>query len=388
MKHRKTQLAAAVGAAMLLGAGSVQAQAPAGLQIQLYGQVNRALMFADDGVQSKTFFVDGEPSGTRFGIMGSAQVAPGLRAGLRFETEWQSNSSDSVSMQTPSDSPGLAERWFDVSLEGAWGRVNLGQGSAAADDASTIDLSGTALANGVCVCDWGGNLFWRTSAGGILTSVLTTGTAPAATRLTNTHNNQDFESRYDRVQYTTPTFGGFRAQVSTGQKSAALGTNANTGEANEASIWWGGKLAGELQLAVGWSEEKSNTLAGGDNNETIGGSISWLHTSGFNVTVAYTEQTFANVVPSRDGTHLWGKVGWKFGQHAIAVSYGIMEDQAAVGDEGDAIGIGYVWNPVRWAEFYVALHQYTLDPSASARGLATLDVEDIQVAAIGTRIRF
>jgi predicted porin len=387
MKHRKTQVAAAVGAALLMGAGAVQAQQPTNLQVQLYGQVNRALMFADDGIQSKTFFVDGEPSGTRIGIMGSAQVSPGLRAGARFEVEWQSNSSDSVSIQSPSDSPGLAERWFDVFLEGAWGRINLGQGSGAADDASTIDLSGTALANGLCVCDWGGRIQWRTSAGGLV-----------GVRLTDTHNNNDFESRYDRVQYTTPTFGGFRAQVSTGQKSQALGTatttligpnagvttlnvGSNTSEANEASIWWSGKLAGELQAAIGWSEEKSNITPGGENNEIIGGSISWLHTSGFNVTVAYTEATVANVVPSRDGTQLWGKIGYKWGQHAITVSYGEFEDQAAVGDKGDAIGIGYVWNPIRWAEFYVGLHQYTLDRPGVA-------VEDIQVAAVGTRIRF
>jgi predicted porin len=369
MEHRKTQLAAAVGAALLLGAGAVQAQ---NLQIQLYGQVNRALMFADDGVQSKTFFVDGESSGTRFGIQGTAQVAPGLRAGARFETEWQSNSSDQVRMNAPSDSPGLQERWFDVFVEGGWGRVNLGQGSAAADDASTIDLSGTALANGVCVCDWGGNLQWRTSAGGVV-----------GPTLGQTHNNNDFESRYDRVQYTTPTFGGFRAQVSTGQKSATLGAGVqNTAEANEASIWWGGKLAGDLQLAIGWSEEKNNVLPGGENNETIGGSISWLSAAGFNVTLAYTESSVPNTLASRDATQMWGKVGYKWGQHAIAVSYGLFDDQAADGDEGDAIGIGYVFNPVRWAEFYVGLHQYTLDRSVGPAA------EDIQVAAVGTRIRF
>ncbi|HSA68420.1 MAG TPA: porin [Burkholderiales bacterium] len=374
MKHRKTQLAAAVGAAMALGAGAVQAQQATtvqsgqNLQIQLYGQVNRALMFADDGVQSKTFFVDGEPSGTRFGIMGSAQVAPGLRAGARFEVEYQSNSSDSVSMTVPSVNPGFAERWFDVFVEGGWGRINLGQGSGAADDASTIDLSGTALANGVCVCDWGGALSWRTAAGGTI----------GGRTLGNTHNNFDFESRYDRVMYTTPVFGGFRAQVGTGQKTAAS-------EVNEASIWWSGKLAGEIQAALGWSEEKLNTVINGDHNETIGGSVSWLHTSGLNVTFAYTESKTPNVAPSVTGTHMWTKVGYKWGQHAIAVSYGLMDDQFADGDEGDAIGIGYVWTPIRWAEFYVGLHQYTLDARV---GGATVSAEDIQVAAIGTRIRF
>jgi len=374
MKHRKTQLAAAVGAAMLLGAGAVQAQ---NLQVQLYGQVNRALMAVDDGVQSKTFFVDGEPSGTRFGITGSAQVSPGLRAGARFEVEYQSNSSDSVSMTAPThngsardgNNPGLAERWFDVWVEGAWGRVNLGQGSGAADDASTIDLSGTGLANGVCVCDWGGAIAWRDSAGG------TIGTRTVG----NTLGNQDFESRYDRVMYTTPVFGGFRLQVGTGQKS-------NAGEVNEASIWWSGKLAGEIQAAIGWSDEKTGapTVPETPSNETVGGSVSWLHTSGFNVTFAYTQSTPSSL-PDRDGTHMWGKVGYKWGQHAISVSYGQMDDQAADGDEGTAMGIGYVWTPIRWAEFYAGLHLYTLDARV---GSSTVSAEDIQVAAIGTRIRF
>lgn len=366
MEHRKTQLAAAVGAALLLGAGAVQAQ---NLQVQLYGQVNRALMFADDGHRSKTFFVDGESSGTRFGIQGSSQVMPGLRAGARFEVEYQSNSSDSVNFDTPTNDPGLKERWFDVFVEGAWGRVNLGQGSGAADDASTIDLSGTGLANGICVCDWGGAIAWRTSSGGTI----------GGRTLGSTHGNQDFESRYDRVMYTTPTFGGFRAQVGTGQKS-------NNGEVNEASIWWSGKMAGEIQAALGWSDERSNTLANGDSNETMGGSVSWLHTSGLNVSFAYTESKVANVSPGRTGTHMWGKVGYKTGNHAFSVSYGIMEDQAADGDEGDAIGFGYVWTPIRWAEFYAGVHMYTLDAQVSPG--AKVSAEDIQVAVIGTRIRF
>jgi predicted porin len=359
MEHRKTQLAAAVGAALLLGAGAVQAQ---NLQVQLYGQVNRALMFADDGQRSKTFFVDGESSGTRFGIQGTSQVMPGLRAGARFEVEYQSNSSDSVNFDDPTTNPGLNERWFDVFVEGGWGRVNLGQGSGAADDVSTIDLSGTALANGTCVCDWGGQIAWRTSAGGFLGPTLGA-----------THNNNDFESRYDRVMYTTPVFGGFRAQVGTGQKSDA-------GEVNEASLWWSGKVAGTLEAAVGWSDEHLAT-PGTDSNETIGASVSWLHTSGLNVTFAWTEATIAGVAPSRDATQMWGKVGYKWGQHAISVSYGIFEDQAAVGDEGDSMSIGYVWTPIRWAEFYVGLHQFTLDRPGA-------DVDDIQVAQVGTRIRF
>lgn len=372
MKHRKTQLAAAVGAALLVGGTAVQAQ---NLTVQLYGQVNRALMWADNGHQNRWFFVDGESSGTRFGIQGTSQITPGLRAGARFETEWQSNASDDVNFETQSSSPGLAERWFDIFIEGAWGRVNLGQGSGAADDASTIDLSGTALADGLCTCDWGGRIVWLDSTGAALAG---------SPRVGQTHGNQDFESRYDRVMYTTPSFGGFRAQVGTGQKSADFPPAANnprgaTNEVNEASIWYSGKLAGELQAAIGWSNEKSGT-AGQQDNETFGGSVSWLSAAGFSVTVAYTQSDVTAAVP-REGTHLWGKIGYKFGPHAVSVSYGQTEDQAAIGDEGDVIGVGWVWNPVRWAEFYAGYHLFKLDRPGT-------NPEDIQTVAIGTRLRF
>jgi predicted porin len=363
MKLQKTQLAAAVGAALLVGGTAVQAQ---NLQVQLYGQVNRALMFVDDETQSKVFHVDGQPSSTRFGIMGTSQIAPGLRAGARIESEMKSNPSNAVTFGTASTGAVggnvlFAERWLDASLEGAWGRINIGQGSGAADDASTIDLSGTAIANGVCLCDWGGAIPFRTGAGAVST------VTPNAVI-----DNLDFESRYDRAMYTTPVMGGFRAQAGFGQKSA-------TGEAKEASLWWSGKLAGELQAGIGFSEV--NTAP--DKQTTVGGSVSWLHTSGFNVTAAYTTRDLP-VAPSRDAEHWYAKVGFKTGAHAISVGYYVGNDQAAAGDEATAWAIGYVWNPIRWAEIYAAYMIFELERTAALGG----EMSNISVGAIGTRIRF
>jgi predicted porin len=367
MELRKTHLAAAVGAALMVGGTAVQAQ---NLQVQLYGQVNRALMFADDGHQSKWFFVDGQPSSTRFGIQGTSQISPGLRAGARIESEIKSNPSNEVSFAAPSqgaltgDAVGFAERWLDVFFEGSWGRVNLGQGSGAADDASTIDLSGTALANGNCVCDWGGGIAWRTTAGGLV-----------GTTIQGTNVERDFESRYDRVMYTSPTFGGFRAQVGVGQKD-------NTGEAQEASLWYSGKFMGELQAAIGWSSVNLNLGPTSQDRETIGGSVSWLHTSGLNLTVWATQAEGIDAADAgRKGKFTGVKVGYKFGQHAIAVDYGMDDDQAAAGDEAKTYGLGYTWNPIRWAEIYAGYRIFQLDRPG-------VDVEDITVGMVGTRIRF
>lgn len=56
MMQRKTQLSAAVGAALLALGSTAFAQTPP--TVQVYGQVSRTLMFADDGTQRKWFHVD------------------------------------------------------------------------------------------------------------------------------------------------------------------------------------------------------------------------------------------------------------------------------------------------------------------------------------------
>jgi hypothetical protein len=185
-------------------------------------------------------------------------------------------------------------------------------------------------------------------------------------------NNIDFESRYDRAMYTTPVFGGFRAQVGFGQKSDA-------GETTEASIWYSGRLAGEIQAAIGWSKERTGS-ATTEHNETIGGSVAWLHTSGFNLAYNYTSSDLS-VSPAREAVYHFFKVGYKMGQHAFSVAYAIGEDQAAADDEADAIALGYTWTPIRWAEIYAGYIIYGLDRTG-------VDVNDITVAQIGTRIRF
>jgi len=211
------------------------------------------------------------------------------------------------------------------------------------------------------LCDWAGAIPFRTGAGAVSTAT------PGSVI-----NNLDFESRYDRAMYTTPVFGGFRAQAGFGQKSA-------TGEAKEASIWWSGKVAGELQAALGYSEVNTTP----DRQRTIGGSVSWLHTSGFNVTAAYTTRDLP-VAPGRDADHMYGKVGYKFGPHAVSLGYYMGNDQLATDDEATAWAVAYVWNPIRWAEIYAAYMMYELERTAALGG----EMSNITVGVLGTRIRF
>jgi hypothetical protein len=429
MKLRKTQVAAAVGGALLLVGTAAQAQtAPT---VQVYGQVSRALMFADDGSQSKWFHVDAEPSGTRFGVTGTGQAMPTLRYGFRIEVDLQSNESQRVTFSpqpggfgpqsnfpaTDDDTGGFADRYMDAWLEGGWGRLHIGQGDGAANGASESDLSGTGMANGIGVADLGGGINFRTTSTG---GVAATAPFGFGTNINGTINQQDFESRYDRLMYVSPTFAGFRAQISWGQKGASGGGGPATStvaattpaggtvtsavpvtqnaDVKEASLWYGGKFGGfgELAAALGWSERGASS-PGGKPDEIMGGSISWLHGSGINLTAAYTKRDQAISAAqdaagfSLESKFMYFKVGFKRGAHAIAVDYATGDDFSVAGDEAKMMGIGYVWNPVRWLELFAAYKVHQLDRPGSTNGTtitAASTFDDIKIGTLGTRIRF
>lgn len=361
MRNRIAVMSAAVAAALAVPS-FVYAQAQ-GLEVRLSGQVNRALMNVDDGHKSNAFFVDNGISGTRFRISATAPVSPGLRAGAVFEAEFLSNPSGDVSFDEPDIAAELGERHMDVFFEGGWGKVSLGQGDGAANGGTEVDLSGTSVAHWSGVQSIGGAFEFKTGAG-----------AGTGILIGDAANNQDFESRYDRLRYDTPKFGGFSVAASWGTKDAGR-------DVRELAAFYSGDMGalGRLAGAIGWSNQQADVSDPANvEDEVIGGSLSWLHGSGFNVTVAYSEREAS---ADRDRTFMYAKVGYKFGRHAVAIDWGNGEDIAATDVESDVIGIGYVWNPVAWAELYAAAKRHSLDAPG-------VDVEDINVIMIGSRIRF
>jgi hypothetical protein len=328
-------------------------------------------MNVDDGHKSNAFFVDNSISSTRFRLSAAAPITPGLRAGAVFETEFQSNPSGDVSFDASGDnaadiSAEFAERHMDVFFEGGWGKMSLGQGDGAANGAMEVDLSGTSVAHWSGVHSIGGGFEFKTAGG-----------AGTGLRIADVINNQDFESRYDRLRYDTPKFGGFSVAASWGTKDAGR-------DVREIGLWYSGDMGalGRLAGAIGWSNQQANVAdPAAIEDEVIGGSISWLHGSGLNVTFAHSQRDLGAVGAEREGAFTYAKVGYKFGRHAVALDWGVGEDFEVTGVESDVIGIGYVWNPVAWAEVYAAAKRHSLDAPGA-------DVEDINIVMVGTRIRF
>jgi hypothetical protein len=283
-------------------------------------------------------------------------VQPGWRAGILMEFEFDSNPSSEVTFAARSVSPTLQERHVDVFLNGPYGTLRLGQGDGAANGASEVDLSGTTVAHYASSPDVGGAFEYRT------------GTVLSGTSIGSSISNQDFESRYDRLHYQTPLFSGFMGEASWGHKDSDI---------VELALRYSGKLGamGTLAAALGWSSEDG--VAGGTDDEVFGGSVSWLHPSGLNLTFSHTTREFGG----RDREFTYLKAGYKTGKHAVSIDYGMGDDQAASGDEASVYGIGYVFTPVAWAELFALYKLHSLDrPGVS--------LEDITVFMAGTRIKF
>ena len=236
-----------IAAALAASAAAVHAQEK--LEVKLSGQVNRAVMFADDGHDSDIFFVDNDNSSTRLRFSGTGNVTPGLKAGLILEVEYQSSPSNLVTFaDRDGGSPNFDERHVDLFFEGAYGKLSLGQGDGAANGGLEVDLSGTSVAHYADIAATGGALAFRTGGGA------------AGPTLGSVLSQQDFESRYDRVRYDTPSFGGARVAVSMGAKDSR--------DVQEAALWYSADFAnaGKLAAALGWSNEDA-TVPGGIEDE-------------------------------------------------------------------------------------------------------------------------
>jgi hypothetical protein len=114
------------------------------VSLQIYGQVNRALMIWDDGIASDAYVVDNDSSSTRLGLIGEAKMKPGWFAGYRIEIEFKDSASDEVSNGPEADEGRLPEvrlrqsYWYIDNEK--LGRISVGQQSPATDDITIINL--------------------------------------------------------------------------------------------------------------------------------------------------------------------------------------------------------------------------------------------------------
>ncbi len=341
-----------VAVILFLGLQPVQA-----VEVKLSGQVNRALMWADNGKDTSILNVDNDNSSTRFRFTGSEDVNDSVTVGVVWENEFQSNDSSKVDVGQDNDGGSeFNDRKLEAYFVIPYGKISIGQGDGAANGTSEEDLSGTSVIMYSGVNDTAGSINFRDNDD---TPIATVG---------STRSNFDGLSRNDRLRYDTPAFGG-----------ATLSASFTNGDAYELAARYAADFdgLGKISAAIGFvnSNNRSNP-----EYTQIGGSISWLHTSGINLTVSSGARDIDDT--GRDPVNYYGKLGYKFDIHAIAIEYGMTEDLSQDDDKSKNYGLAYVIKPWNGVEFYSTYRTYSLDRDE------TSNIEDVRQVMLGTRVKF
>ena len=319
------------------------------------GQINRAVLYTDDGDRGHWFFVDNDNSSTRFRFSGSNEFEQGWKVGILWEVQFESNSSSEVNMDDKDTELGgdsFSERKIEFWVE-KWGRLWMGQGDMASNGTSEVDLSGTTVAAYSGVTDIGDSFEFQNNGAGIGVTV------------GDSRSNFDGLSRRDRIRYDTPKWAGFFASGATGQGNIWDVAGRYAGD-----LGWG-----KLAAAAAWSDGGTRF----DFDGRFSSSASILFNFGLNLTASYAIQ-------DQDGTDPWnifGKVGYIFlEKHAASIQYSRSEHVSAKDDQGDTFGLAYVFSPWKSVEFYGTyyLHMLNLDQGS--------DPDDINIFMVGGRVKF
>lgn len=272
----KTSVAAAALVAFTAPAMATIENGNAKVKLKVYGQVHKALLWGDDGNNDRMMVVDGQVSSTRLGFLAEAPVNADFSFGANLEMEWRSNQGSGVQINNGGTGGGTAndnavgtnsftERKAEVTMtHKRFGKLSLGQGDEASQDASEYNLNGAALASGVlsstsyltntALFNKGGNAYLTTTLGAVF-------------------GNIDGD-RDDRVRYDTPSIMGFTASAS-----------FTSGGGGAAGLKYDGKV-GQFKILGAIAYNNDSGISTTTEDEVIG-SVSVLHDSGVNASFAY-----------------------------------------------------------------------------------------------------
>jgi hypothetical protein len=365
-----------------LSTGAMAQSPVSNVKVDPYAQINYGVMASDTAAGTKTYTADNDISATRGGFRVSADVdGTGLSVGAHVELEYQINPSNQINEDRRTISGDFNERHLNIHVAGAFGKVSVGQGDGAANGNMERDLSGTSVISYANPASLGGGLRFVDETSG------------ASQTFGSVMSQNDFESRYTRVRYDLPKFGPVQLAVSQGTKTSSdvdVVTDLVTGEVSsstdydsrditELSARFSGEFGGGKMIgALGYSSADIGGAA--DRLDTVGGSVSWLHDSGFNLTGGYSEVTDDNPA-NPDSDFYLVKVGYKTGKHAMDIHFAESNDRVLEGDTATTVGVGYVYSPVSYFSAYAGYNNNTLDRDVG-------DYEDVNTLFIGGLLKF
>lgn len=340
------------------------------ITVTLYGQLNRAMMYVDDGNQDTWRHVDADVSGSRFGIKARKTINSDLTLGGRFEVEYQPNGSNFMSMEVDDHDDGLRKRHIDISLASRrFGKLSLGQGDTASNATSEADLSGVKISGAhVGVHDLPASFVFHNKTAADYTT--------ATGSVESFFSSMDGLSRRDRLRYDSPSLQGVTVSGSLTEKNG-----------NDLALRFQHSFTSlKIKTALAYAHPGR-----GADYEQTNGSLALRHDSGLSLTLAGGRLHYQDDI-DRNASFAYGKLAyerdfWVMGSSAFGADYGRWNDlahSAVHGDEAQSYGLGLVQNVQDWStELYSAYRIYSLK-----RSRTTAEYDDIKVFWTGLRLRF
>jgi len=341
------------------------------VSLQVYGQVNRAILIWDDGVDDDIYSVDGSESGSRFGFIGSASIKPGWTAGYKIEVNARASEQNHVDQNgdTGADTNfSLAHSYLWIESE-QLGRLTLGKTDSATDGIDDIVLANVLQGRGQHEGDFairGGN-----NTIGDFVNAFTGG-------------NDDL------VRYDSPSIAGFivsASWVDIGDQSA---------DQYDVTLRYSGEFnAFRVAAGIGY---KVVEFDGGDDQEALAGSVSVMHVpTGLFVAYGTGEQDRfdggADQGGQKDFWHVTAGIEknyFGYGATTVYGEYGEYTDFEgfAGADDGisdaEVLGFGIVQQIDSAAmDVYAQYRLYSFEDDFNNG-----DQEDFSSILLGTRIKF
>jgi predicted porin len=229
--------------------------------LTVYGHVNEAVIFWNDGQERNAYVVSNNESRTRFGFKGEAKINNDLTAGYLLEIGVQYASSGTRNQTASGAGGGNNLNASGVSQPGpldirhsAWfldskhlGRVWVGKTESATDGITEINLANINSGSGD-TSYWNNGYFLRNN--GTLRSGQTWGSLHS-----QWNNNVGEGDRVNLVRYITPAFAGFTASVSWGED-----------DRKDVALRYAGEFNGvRLAAGIGYQQLTDFNLTGDGN---------------------------------------------------------------------------------------------------------------------------
>ena len=397
------------------------------IRLSLSGQIDRALLYGNDGKSSALRNVDNIISSTRFRLLGEARpFADSTTVGTNLEMEIRPNlsSQQTIEQSLPQAAGNVSPtiRQADVYVANQdYGGVRLGFGSTASYLTNEFDLSGSFIAHYVGAAEMDGGFAFRQTRPALVPNgpggklVLSPGGAfgPA---VGSVFNNFGGLGRDDRVRYDTPVWEGLQfaaSYVDGGSYDAALRLGREIGDFKiiaavagmdathrphtpTANLGYAGVPSGDADgTSLGGVNAAPNAPNLADvspnGSRQFDGSFSVLHASGISLTMSggVRDPDYRDPLGNKLSPNLfYTKLGYQhdffsFGRTAFAVDFTQQDEVIFAGDVARAYSFGIVQNIDAAAlEVFFAVTKETLTRTIGGEFLP------IYAAWSGARVRF